>query len=750
VEVCRQAGNTDPITIELRAVDFEGGLLVRNEWTEGGLFLSDQSLSYTFEAEADEPLFIDIRRLALSDPDFTASVFIISPTGETLINTSFTSIDGVAFFRSTVPGDYTARIDRTASEGGFEIRISDAPEPIPAQPFQPVTGRPDAGGRHVISFSAQDSLGLAVSLSGGFGSMVVRLLAESGGTAIRRVTLNCPQFGSCTSYNPIRILLPDESNFLLVLESNEANTSWPPSYSAAFNPIFVENIEIDQLVEGSLEFRHRIWYRFEASEGMIIRGGFAGPLRTLSGTSWRLFDPNLNVVGASFMEVPPLLGTRIPADGVYHMRIDATMSSGSFQGTRDFTAAVSSVAAEELDLVNGRAKITDAELPLPGSIKIYHFTAEAGAGLVGTLTPTGDQPLPQPELRLYRVGTGDHYIPQERIHGGAFLGTFMSGPRMSFRLGTQPDGEYLLIVRSTNDSFGSFDLEFDRVNPAGSFIVSADMECSGADTPALYAAALALQDNGSITVCEGSYSGPTSLYFFSDAFTLQGTDRDNVTIGTSVAGNSTIWVDRANATIENLTVEISGRSGFNSHSAISSSQFSTDASGLTVRKVRIYPSAGGDPYGKGISGRMDGGLIQNVEIRNAATGVELAFTRDVLLEYNDIEAPTGLRLEHVRDIEIRNNSILARPGTGARRGINIFGTQSGGNIIEDNIIRISSSGVTSSAGIEFSELGTSEQSTTVRRNQLLFEQGSTTTSETGIRATVSNALPSSLNGISST
>ena len=728
VDVCRAEGDDEPIDIILRPVDFEGGLLVRNEWREGGLFITDQSLTYTFEAEAGELLFLDIRGTDLNDPDFTAQVVIHSPGGVSLPGTTVGSADGISLFEAPEAGTFTARVDRIASEGTFELRISDAPEPVFPDPFMRQSGRPDLGARDVIAFSASDSVGLSVTASG-TGSLVVRLAPASGGAMIREATINCPSFGACTSFSPISVQLPDDDLFYLIIESSETNPfANRPSYTAVYSPFVVEDVAIGDIIEGSIAFRHQIWYRFTAEEGMVIRAGFAGPLRNMNVGGWHILSTNYQTI---IMDGEDKIGARIPSDGIYYFRLTAGFNLGSYQGTRDYTASISILSEETLEFEDMRAVVEQETVPLPAAARLYRFSAEAAAGLVGTITPTGEAPLPWPEFQLYRIGNGTFYEPQERIHSQSSDAAIVNGPRLAYHIVSHPADDYLLMVHGVNGTHGGFDLLFDRVNPASSFTISADMSCPNADTPALQAAMLSLTNGGNITVCEGTYAANSSMLLHAQDATLTGTDRDAVIITTDAAGASSLYLDNSGITVENLTVLVSARSGFNSHAAISSNYFRTDADNMTIRNVRVYTSAGGDPYGKGIHVGSAQLMVEEVEISDVTTGVEVTGSDGVTIRDNHIQASTGVVLDNVTDSEVRDNLIEAR--IGGVRGIHLSGNSTSGTFIEDNILHLSPGSSGTATAIHLLESGATDRGSIVRRNRLLFEAaGGTGAAELGV------------------
>jgi len=69
------------------------------------------------------------------------------------------------------------------------------------------------------------------------------------------------------------------------------------------------------------------------------------------------------------------------------------------------------------------------------------------------------------------------------------------------------------------------------------------------------------------------------------------------------------------------------------------------------------------------------------------------------------------------------------------------GNQSSGAVIEDNIVRILPASSGSPTGIELRETGTSDRSSVVRRNQMLFEPGGGSAGERGIYALIGIAEP---------
>jgi len=736
VDVCRAEDDNTPIDIELRPVDFEGGLLVRNEWTEGGLFITDQSLNYTFEAEAGELLFLDTRGFELNDPDFAAQAVVITPGDVTLAVVFIGSVDGMILFEASESGTYTLRVDRLVSEGTFTLRISDAPVPVFPEPFMQQTGRPDPGERHMIAFSASDSVGISVSATG-TGSLIVRLIPATLDGIILESIVQCPSFGACSNFESISTQLPDDDLFYLVIESIESNP-FPnrPSYTAVYSPFVVQDVEIGEILEGSIAFRHQIWYRFTAEEDMVIRAGFTGQLRDINVGGWHILDSNYQTL---FMDGEEKFGTRIPADGVYYFRLTAGFTLGSYQGTRDYAASISILSEETLDFVNGRAVIEQESVPLPAAARLYRFSAESAAGLVGTITPSGDSPLSLPQFQLYRIGNGTFYAPQAPAREGfdsSSLDALIDGPRLSFHLGAHPTDDFVLVVTGGRGRYGGFDMVFDRVNPASSFTVSADMNCPNADTPALQAALLALTEGGEITVCEGTYTGNTSMLLRAQDATLTGTDRDAVVMVSNAAGTSSLYVANNNVTVENLTVQVSGRSGFNPHAAISGNLFSSIPANLTVRNVKVNTSAGGDPYGKGIHISSPQLMIEEVEISDVTTGIEVDRSDGFTIRNSHIRGSLGLQINNSADGDVRDNHIESRTN-----GIRIAGNGSGGLVLEDNFVHLQQVGSGSLTGIELFDNGVSDRGSVVRRNELIFEPVGSSGNELGIYAIVGIAEP---------
>ncbi|MCB0720311.1 MAG: PKD domain-containing protein [Bacteroidetes bacterium] len=226
--------------------------------------------------------------------------------------------------------------------------------------------------------------------------------------------------------------------------------------------------------------------------------------------------------------------------------------------------------------------------------------------------------------------------------------------------GTMTDtGTYTLLVNDTQAaSTGGFTLHMARISPSASIVVDDDLSCTGAMTSSVAAALLAVEDNGSVTVCDGLYESPSRMNLRKDGVTFLGESRDGTIIrfvDANRSPGSVLDVNGVGIDIGNMTLEtgpVTPPFGATSYGIYSSN--STNA--IVYHDMTVRPFEPTGYVSAAIYGSFVTVAIRNVEhIRGpglVSLGLDVRATESIDVENSAFSAPVYLRGVGTTDIPI--------------------------------------------------------------------------------------------------
>jgi hypothetical protein len=263
---------------------------------------------------------------------------------------------------------------------------------------------------------------------------------------------------------------------------------------------------------------------------------------------------------------------------------------------------------------DGGEFITSAEFSNITDAHVYTFETDPNSGVVASITNDRDQPIR--DFYIGKVGNGTYYNLEQLMDD---LGGFTNFSNFSTRsiLESPTRDQYIVVIKPESEiELGSYQLLIDIAESAQNYIISSDLSCPGSTLRNIQAAAITAPENSTITVCDGIYEEPTGIEFRNPGVTLTGTDRNGSILR---SGMSSIFVrtDQNDITLENLTIEATGGSFFNSGTVrIEGDQF-------TFRNVTMSNAGDGNVYESGLYIGGSGAVIEQSEFINGGSGTAL-------------------------------------------------------------------------------------------------------------------------------
>ncbi|MFP4601069.1 MAG: PKD domain-containing protein, partial [Persicimonas sp.] len=445
------------------------------------------------------------------------------------------------------------------------------------------------------TFTASQDDVIRIETSPAMGSNLngtVSLFVEGG----RRLALD--SFGS-TKTARITEKLPQDGDYVIAVG---AVSNTPGSYSMSVEQLPLA--ELDTNVTGTFASgQESKTYAFEASASTVV----TAKALDASATRARIKSVDGDVLlGYSNQTVAEL-----DTDGLYLLEIDNQDVSDS-NPVLDYEVGLAIVEPPTaLSFSDSRATVT-GEIDVRGDRQVYSVSAEAGDGLVVKLRGTGANPLPEDSttwMSVDRVGSGSYFEPTDGV-----LNEMRYASRAGFidvhlsKLPGSGADDYVITV--TNHLLGEYELVVDHVPRASQITVDDDVSCAGASTYSVAAALQAIEPNGTVTICDGTYRAPADAVLETDGVTVEGASRDGVVL--EGMGSASFDIDAADVTIKNMTVEHADRAAI-----------TYDSDNAVFENLLIQPIAQATSRMQwGLSGRGADVTVRDVEVDRVDTAIE--------------------------------------------------------------------------------------------------------------------------------
>ncbi|MFW5968946.1 MAG: right-handed parallel beta-helix repeat-containing protein, partial [Persicimonas sp.] len=528
----------------------------------------------------------------------------------------------------------------------------------------------------------------------------------------------------------VAAVLPDDGQYLGVVEADDDATG-----EGTVELLSREVVEPGEIIEGELAGGEVDDYLVDAGDARLLNAAALGETESTTYAELTFYD----LLGSPYdpidvHEVPETGPVEVDDRSFHQLRVENPRSLSGPEDHEVQVVAVDTSAGEPTFDSLGKAT-HEGELDAYGERRFVEFDASEGDGLYLELAGRGDvsQRAVDLGMRIWRKGDGETWSGEEELYAlGRDPGVL--GAIDAFQTRIEESGTYVIEVFAEATDLnktepGAFELHFERAS-ADSQITVGDEDCSDADTNSLNAALRAVEEDGTVTVCEGTYDSLIPGRIDRDGVTVEGAGVDQTTLSYKHPmyrddGRRIIDLDARHVTLEDFTMlyELPAEMRDNGGAFISTagSDRSDPARGLRVRNLDMETDSVGRPVNRGLSLLGSGSTdvkIEHTSIEGVGTGYrargEDYTLEDVTIDSRDSSVwvqskdlntdPSngmtikesdinsegrGLYLGNMRDVTIEGNSIETGGDDPIYLGLDRGGPST--TVIRDNELRSSES-----------------------------------------------------------
>jgi hypothetical protein len=442
----------------------------------------------------------------------------------------------------TTDGRYFANSTLPTGNGSLPIRV----EMIDAQgltllaPNTPVTGSLQAGQKLYYAFDAAPGQHYAIRLRSADGTTLNGLASLLSPTRIPRP----PQSFDASRTSALRVATVDQGLWVVEVSAASGTGSFTielvPETYALLNDMPTQSFALatgasrDMFVRASRADLARI----------LATGGNSLFLSILDGREMPVFNS-----GAAANDTGLV---RFPTGGFFLVRV--TNNGPMANVTVNYAAA-----APPLVVVPNPRISLNRTLP-PGKVEVFIVPHRNEAAVAARIDAGANNIAPQ--LSLHSSAEGDFPNPSlsNRQHRSPAGDEAVAAMRLTAVTNESSNAAFIYVSTQDPTAPSTYSLDIDLVPRAAAITAGT---CPGATTPSLFAAALALDNDGTLTACDQDHPIFAGLRFPRPRFTLRGTSTANtilrpwnntiVAVSTGIYGANDILGTTA-ATIEDLTI----------------------------------------------------------------------------------------------------------------------------------------------------------------------------------------------------
>jgi PKD repeat protein len=601
---------------------------------------------YTFEATAGQ--FFNVFVEQATGSTLIGDLRVFAPDDTELHQSSFGGLSTSFAHQVIQTGTYTIEVDGTANEPGAYHMVVGFSEPYELTIPSFVDEDTQPGRSHVFLVSATEGEWFSVNYlrreNIGFGNIGFLRVEDPSGGVVYDLNFNS---------NVI------DTGLIQATETGVYRVFLTSSSIEAAYTIFIRDVPelaVGGLVSGSTDERSTRYFRFTANQDDFLRSAldpvvnFTGSLSLMDGDGG--FLTSQFIFGVQSGTQP----TVIPATGDYFVRLVASFTA--IRTLRDYRVSLNDILAPEVLTLDGagRGQVIGGQIGLFGDVRFYQFSAAAASGVTVDLRAGEVSTLGiLAKVDVYRIGGGSATNPDEKLQTGSIAvhnGNVSTGILEFGGYQLPSTDTYLVTVTAPAPEDGEFDLVVEVVAPSATLTVDDDLlDCPGADTRSVVAAALAAPTDAIIDICPGSYSYIVPIPMGQTGVQLVGSAVDEVTLRQEIRG-TVIFVRAANTRIANLTVEPVDP-------ANSTAVWLVTGDGAVVEDLVIQASVDTSDLKLGINlgiGKSDV-TIRRVSINQSLRTIE-GDADNVLIEDCLFEGGSGMLDVVGNEITVRNNTWL--------------------------------------------------------------------------------------------
>ncbi len=475
---------------------------------------------------------------------FGARVVILQRRVTTVRHSVFPANCNVSMSAWSSDGRYRGSATVNRADGATPITVDlDDTYTLPLlQPNTPVT----------VPLAAAQTRMFGVDATAG-SAWVVRARSVSGATLTGTVALlpigaeraRRPDLFNAAGDTLTRFVSPDAGRWLVVLNqlsgTGDVTLELLPSTSVPLDEQPTQTVSLGTGAQHDFVVR--------ASQADVVRfvasGGTALSLSVLDARAALVFSAAASATDSG--------AVRFPAGGFFIVRVANT-------GAPTMATVTRAVAPPPVALTPAPHSRVTGTLEAAG-LRVFFVPQSNGAGLVAhaqRVAPTGV--APQVALHTFSQGPFPQPSLTERQARASDDSAAMAAMRLPVVTNAAEQFVTLTVSTPGNTATGDFTLDVSTASPAAALRAGT---CSGAHTPSLVAAALALADDGVLTACAERHDVLAGLRFAEPRFTLRGLDRTTTVlapwpgapsvVATGTYGASSV-IFTTRATVEDVTL----------------------------------------------------------------------------------------------------------------------------------------------------------------------------------------------------
>ncbi len=504
----------------------------------------------------------------------------------------------------------------------------------------------------------------------------------------------------------IAAILPDDGQYYATVEvQNDA------SGTIAAKLLRREVLTVGDRGRGTLDYGEGVTYLVDTGADTLLNAVLTGDLGMGYNTTrfyWAdLLSNSLQTARSGFERESGLIET---SERFVQLRLSRDSWWGSSPTDFELTIAASNPTPQQLSFGTLGRAVASATIDDYGEHEFFQFDADQGDGLYVELRGKGAtavEAASQLGLRLWHTGTGTVWDGEDELYR-IDKDPGVIGAMEAIQLRVPHSGAYVLEVfnYSKGDNpvqLGDFEISVDKVAKASDIVVG-DSSCAEADTQSYSAATRAIEADGTLAICEGTYSSLAKGLIDRAGVTVKGAGPDKSFLRYTHQvyrddGRVILAVQAPDVTIEDLGFlyylpaehRMSGKAFI---SDLASRRNWGASSGLTIRNAKLQVDTVSRRVSHGVSffGEQGSGTsdinIENLEIDGANTGMEfrgdgfsivdsVLQTRGTAIKFDGrdmaqvgatgftVEGCTidagdvGLRGSNLSDVRIADNSIVS-------------------------------------------------------------------------------------------
>jgi hypothetical protein len=437
-------------------------------------------------------------------------------------------------------------------------------------------------------------------------------------------------------------VLPDTGRYLAVVEVENA-----ASGTVSTRLVRREVLGVGDRGTGTLNYGQGAVYLVDAGNETLLNGLLTGDLGSGSGfTRFHWLDLLGNNENSGPVTLSRETGLHDVSGRRFH-QLRLYRRSYPYSNPTDFEVTVSaSTTPQSMNFDSlGRALVTST-LREYGEHRFMEFDANQGDGIYLELRGSGDDPSVSAQklgIRVWYKGTGTFWNGEEQLYElNRDPGVIDAWEAYQFRAeqtGTYVVEIYTYASRGRGVDLGQFEVSIDKAAGSADITVGGS-NCVQADTRSVGAAMRAIQSNGTITLCEGTYSSLRTGLIDRDGVTLTGAGPDQSFLRYTHQiyrddGRVVLTLDGADITVENLGIvyhlpaELRGGGRHHISDRYRNSPGSGTSTGAKISNVHLIVDTVQRGVGAGISLVGQGGYgtsgvdISDVTIEGTNTGIFL-------------------------------------------------------------------------------------------------------------------------------